>query len=245
MRRWLFLHEGTCPAHLSMSRDLDLLERVRAGEIEGALRIYQWAEPAVTIGYHQKSFKLHDASLTLPVLRRPTGGGAVLHVHDITFSMCSPVDRGLPGNIQECTRIVSGVFGQALRQCGIDTEHSTGPHAFSEVCFARPSPAELLLRGSKILGLALARRGGFMLVQGVMPLRRNPELTRAVFGPAAVQGTCSIHDVCPGFCLEGFLSRLREGLSSHLGVLLEERGHGHGEYRGADKCEVESRGHDL
>lgn len=226
MKVWLFLHEARCPAGLAMKKDLDLFDAVRGGTLQGAFRIYNWSEPAVTIGHHQKSFTFFDRETVLPVLRRPTGGGAVLHGDDITFSLCAPLDGALPSGIPECARTVSAVFASALRQCGMETSVRGGSHAFSPVCFERPSPQELVASGSKILGLALARTGRFMLVQGVLPLRVDRGLAGRVFGPGPGAGPRGIMDLCGDFCVEDFLVHLRQAFSLQLGVLLSERGDG-------------------
>jgi lipoate-protein ligase A len=239
VRDWLFLREARCPAGLTMRKDLDLFDAVRRGTLNGALRIYNWSEPAVTIGHHQKSFSFFDRETVLPVLRRPTGGGAVLHVDDITFSLCAPLDGAIPPSIPECSRTVSALFASALGQSGVETATAGGNHAFSPVCFERPTPQELVASGSKILGLALARTGRFMLVQGVLPMRVDRDLARRVFGPGPGAGTRGIMDLCGDFCVEEFLLHLRQAFSLQLGVLFSERGDGDHHGREEDQCTVE------
>ncbi|HPI91922.1 MAG TPA: hypothetical protein PLT09_06630 [Deltaproteobacteria bacterium] len=222
MSPWLFLHEGKCPPSLTMETDLELFEAVRNGIIPGALRLYDWAEPAVTTGFHQKSFELHDKSLVLPVLQRPTGGGAVLHGDDITFSISTPVGGIFPGSIPECSLVISRVFAATLNMCGLDVRIKGGDHAFSPVCFTRPSPVELLSEDGKVMGLAMARKGSYMLVQGVIPLKVDQEMALKVFGPGNVPENKGLLDVHPSFHSDGFFQALGECLGSQLGVLLQE-----------------------
>ena len=239
MNPWLFLHEAECPPSLAMERDLALFDAVRERTVPGVLRVYNWTEPAVTTGYNQRSFTIHDKDLALPVLRRPTGGGAVLHMDDITFSISTPLEENVPQGILECSESISRVFASALRRCGLDTILQGGKHAFSPVCFARPSPVELVSGTRKVMGLALARKGGFMLAQGVIPLRVDPELTRRVFGPGTLPECTGILEMCPDFSLDTFLVSLRECLASHLGILLQERTQDDHKGHGTDEGEIE------
>lgn len=239
MTSWLFRNETQCQPDLSMERDLSLFEAVRSGTLPGALRIYNWSEPAVTIGYHQKSFAPFDRSLVLPVLRRPTGGGAVLHVDDITFSISAPISTALPSSIAECSGTISQVFAAALSRCGLEATLHGGTHEFSPVCFSRPSPVELVVGAAKVMGLALARKGGFMLAQGVIPLRVDRGLAERVFGPGYLAAARGILDMCPVFNLKSFLDALKESFSSRLGVLFQERPQGYGENRRTDNGNIE------
>ncbi len=194
MTEWHLVLDGRCPSKLNMARDAALFESLIQKKHDGILRIYNWDEPAVTIGYHQKDFTLSDPGLRLPVLRRPTGGGAVLHVDDITFSLCVPERGPFARGILEACSAVSAVFGRALMSCGLDVRMKGNHTAFSDVCFMRSTPVELHLAGSKIMGLALLRRGGCLLLQGVIPLRIDRDLSIRVFGEENDPGTAGICD---------------------------------------------------
>jgi lipoate-protein ligase A len=222
MNTWQLVDDGRCHALHTMEKDLELFEALRRGKIKGALRIYNWAEPALTCGFNQKHFTIHDTSLDIPVIQRPTGGGAVLHYDDITFSICSKATGALAGSIPACSEIISRVFKGALHGCGIETEIKGGNHAFSSICFARPSPAELVIGENKIMGLALAKKGGFFLMQGVIPLRIDKELSVRVFGQRLQHSRKGILDYLPHFSNKLFFDYLHNGFISELGVLLNE-----------------------
>jgi len=223
MSAWQLLHDGRCQPLHTMERDLELFEALRGGKINGALRFYNWSEPALTIGFHQKHFTVHDTSLDIPVIQRPTGGGAVLHYDDITFGICAKATGALAGSIPDCSEIISRVFKGALHGCGIETEIKGGNHAFSSICFARPAPAELMIGENKIMGLALAKKGGFLLIQGVIPLRIDHELSIRAFGNGLQHSCKGILDYLPGFSDKLFFDYLRNSFFSELGVLLNER----------------------
>lgn len=104
--RLRLLNEGVCPPEVNMPRDLALLEAFERGAIPPTLRVYQWASPALTYGVNQQlPPRLVEAcqQLGIPTFRRPTGGKAVLHGHDLTvalvFSPRSPTP--LPHGVRE------------------------------------------------------------------------------------------------------------------------------------------------
>jgi lipoate-protein ligase A len=241
MISWKFQNDGRCLPRDTMDRDLELFETVRAGSEAGALRIYHWSEPAVTIGFHQKTFLFHDQSLALPVLKRPTGGGAVLHVHDITFSMSLNPAGILPSGIPACSERISGIFARAFHGFGLHIQAQGGRHEFTEVCFSRSSPAELMLSGSKLLGLALLRKERFLLVQGVIPLSIDAGLSQRVFGDRLTGSQRGILDFSPDFSVAEFTESLRQVFLSELGVLLPDGDEEDHKCQDAYKGKVETR----
>jgi lipoate-protein ligase A len=221
MIQWHLVLEGRCPSRLNMEQDSALFESVRRGKFTGALRVYNWDEPAVTVGYHQKRFQPSDTKLAIPVLRRPTGGGAVLHGNDVTFSISAPRTGPFAGGVIQCCTAISGIFARALNKCGIHALIKGGSQAFSPVCFLRSSPAELCVGDSKILGLALLRTREHVLVQGVLPLSTDRELAERVFG---TDGTPAVNDILshlPTFSRDVLVEGLIEAFASELDITLE------------------------
>jgi lipoate-protein ligase A len=223
MTAWHLVREGRCPSRRNMEQDLSLFQSVLSGSHQGVFRVYNWDEPAITTGHHQKGFAPHDTTLSLPILRRPTGGGAVLHLDDLTFSISAPENGPFPGGIVGACRHVSGIFARAMRRCGLDVEMRGDSASFSEVCFTRSSPVELRLEGGKILGLALLRRAGHLLVQGVIPLRVDRELDCRVFGHSTgFQGLCDRH---PGLRPEGIIDELFHAFASESDFAVSQSRH--------------------
>ncbi len=244
MIRWHLVLDGRCPSTLNMARDAALFQSLIEKRYSGILRIYNWDEPAVTIGYHQKGFTLSDPNLTLPVLKRPTGGGAVLHMDDITFSLCVPSSGPFDCGVLAACGAVSGIFGRALESCGLKTEMKGGPIAFSDVCFMRSTPVELHFMGNKILGLALLRRRGCILFQGVMPLRTDRDLSIRVFGEENDPGTPGILDRAPEFDEDEFMGHLLDAFSSRMGISFLDGCDDDHEQKEGDEGEVDLRRHD-
>lgn len=218
MRPWPFFREGGVPPQATMERDRALFEEVISGAIPGFLRVYGWAVPAVTTGYHQKDFPLFDPTLDLPVLRRPTGGGAVLHVDDVTFSLAARAGDVLPARVEAAGLLVTSAVRTALNACGIHATMDGKNRTFSDVCFARSTPLELAVDGSKVMGLALALRRSHVLLQGVIPLRVDRALSRRVFGPQAPEGAKGLLEISGSFDPDRFVELLRENLARALRV---------------------------
>ncbi|MRR37067.1 hypothetical protein EG829_20885 [bacterium] len=218
MTQWHLVLEGRCPSRLNMEQDSALFESVRHGKFTGALRIYNWDEPAVTVGHHQKRFQPWDKSLVIPVLRRPTGGGAVLHNNDITFSLSAPRKGPFAEGVIQCCTAVSELFAHALNKCGIHAVIRGDGTAFSPVCFMRSSPAELCIGDAKILGMALLRTRDHVLIQGVLPMSTDHALEERVFGRIQTPAVHGISGHAPSFSRDVLVEGLIEAFASHLEI---------------------------
>ncbi len=217
---WRLIVDGRRPSESNMPRDLELFEEVRRGTLGGCLRIYNWQTPAITIGCHQKGFHPFDASFDIPVHQRPTGGGAVLHVDDITNSIIAPLKGLCAAGITQTYAAIAVVFAQALRRCGLDVGVGESAPGFSEVCFARTAPVELRLDGVKIMGAAQLRRGGLLLQQGVIPLRVDSDLLVRAFGHGLRSD--GILDFLPRFSVREFIEYLKTGFAERIDLNFEE-----------------------
>lgn len=241
MNPWLLIDDGRHESRSNMARDSAVLESVISGTLPGVLRVYDWSEPAVTLGFHQRSFTPHDQTLRLPLIRRPTGGGAVLHVHDLTFSL-STMETGIfSRGVEETCRTVTSLFARALKECGIDARMRGDSRSFSSVCFKRSSPVELCLGEAKILGLAGLRRKGVVLLQGVMPLFVDVDLSHRVFGGRDDPLNRGLLQSEPGFSRGVFLERLVDAFASEADILLSQRGEHDGEKHHDDQGKVHLR----
>lgn len=217
MANWCLILDGRYPSRQNMERDLALLEEVRRGAVEGCLRIYNWNVPALTVGYHQKGFVPFDKTLDLPILKRPTGGGAVLHVDDITYSISAPL-RGMPAQgILESYGLIAQSFARALQHCGVPVGMEGADQGYDPVCFARTATVELQLAGGKLMGAAQLRRDGCLFQQGVLPLQTDRTLYARAFGPQSPPPAAILTHV-KAFDLDEFVAVLQEHLSESLDI---------------------------
>ena len=147
-----------------MAADEALLDRVeRSG---GAfLRLYRWDPPALSIGRNQRT----TAELTVPFVRRPPGGKAVWHEHEVTYAVAARIATF--GSLRHAYCEIHTRLAAALRSLGIDASlalyrptvrPSDGPTS----CFAMPVGGEIMVHGQKIVGSAQVRRGDSFLQHG-------------------------------------------------------------------------------
>ena len=217
MKSWGLLLEGRCPSASNMPRDAEIYRQVTAGQLAGCLRIYNWDEPALTLGYNQKDFEPAEAELALPRFLRPTGGGAVLHSDDLTYALAAPAQGPLGGSLLDAYHSIAAVFSEALNACGVPAELVERKAAFASVCFERASVYELSVDGCKIMGAAQHRSRGFLLQQGVLPLKVDSQLIKSAFG-AETPVPRGLLDIKPDFDVDEFVTKLCDGLATSLGV---------------------------
>ncbi|MBC7819878.1 MAG: lipoate--protein ligase [Planctomycetaceae bacterium] len=148
------------------------------------LRLYRWSEATVSLGYFQKaSEQRHDSRLSnLPTVRRLSGGGAILHHYEQTYSCCLPPSHPLaqqPSQLYEQIHAVFvkwlSEFGVAVAPRGRDSNRPDEPF----LCFLREAAPDLVVKGHKVLGSAQRRRRGAVLQHGSLLLRASehaPEL---------------------------------------------------------------------
>ncbi|MCS7208799.1 MAG: hypothetical protein NZ874_04425 [Fimbriimonadales bacterium] len=195
-----------------MARDLALLEAFERGEIPSTLRVYQWASPALTYGVNQQlPLRLREAceQLGIPLFRRPTGGKAVLHGHDLTLALVfRPCFQSPPRDAAEGSpdsqanaapaRLyprqvylwLAPALIEAFRQVGVPAARGDAaapdPRSLNDGgdCFATPAIADIVNAetGIKLMGCALLVRGACVLMQASIPLRLPAVPVERLFG---------------------------------------------------------------
>lgn len=170
-----------------MALDEALLQAVESDGV-ATLRFYQWSEPTVSLGYFQSHAdrRLHTASVNCPLVRRSTGGGAILHDRELTYSIVLPLFDGFPLNARWLYRAVHDTLIQTLRDFGVaaslcdkQADDPMNPATEPFLCFQRRTPGDVLLAGHKIGGSAQRRRRCAILQHGSVLLAKSaaaPEL---------------------------------------------------------------------
>lgn len=189
---WRILPFQTCNAYENMAIDEAILISADSGRSLPTLRFYGWSNPAVSLGYFQEfntEVNIEKCrALGVDIVRRPTGGKAVLHENEITYSVVSPKDNPLfPEDILGTYRVISSCLVQALLSMGInasiaDTCQRSSINTLKSLCFSEPSKFELLVNGKKICGSAQVRTKNAFLQHGSILLDFDPD--------KAVQALC-------------------------------------------------------
>jgi len=161
----------------NMAVDEVLLESaLERGECR--LRIYQWEEATLSLGYFQdESAGFTPALAALPKVRRLTGGGAILHHHEWTYSCAVPADHPLAREPHALYERVHEQIITILRRRGVAARRRGADHPRSNagfLCFGRGDPRDILCGEWKIVGSAQRRRRGAVLQHGSLLLARSP-----------------------------------------------------------------------
>ena len=181
MNAWRFLDTGALPGALNMAVDQAILGLHANGKSPPTLRFYQWTPPAVSLGFCQKNHNLDLAAcrrLGIEVVRRPSGGRAVLHLGDLTYAVIAGTADGIPSAVTAAYRLICDGLLQGFRRLGIDARHgprrhqtaaaghllsegNIGFHCVSgeEVCGERPDLARLLHAATRVHHFSAADRG--------------------------------------------------------------------------------------
>ena len=162
-----------------MAADEALLERVQRSETAPILRLYAWDPPSLSLGHAQPYADVDPARLKASrwqVVRRLTGGRAILHTDEITYSVIAPAaEPRLAGSVLESYNRLAQALLRAARDLGLPVEMSAdGAHAPASpqnpICFEVPSAYEITVGGKKLIGSAQARKQGGVLQHGSLPL---------------------------------------------------------------------------
>jgi lipoyl(octanoyl) transferase len=190
---WRLIISPAASGAWNMAVDEAMLEAVGKGAVLPTLRLYAWQPACLSLGYAQP---LADADLSSlqangwDVVRRPTGGRAILHTDELTYCVVGPQNEPrLAGGVLESYRTLSVALLQALQLLGLPAEAQekpvspgglalgNGSQAASSgfanqnpVCFEVPSNYEITVAGRKLLGSAQARRKEGVLQHGSLPL---------------------------------------------------------------------------
>ena len=199
MSKWRLMLPVDGPGAFHMAADAALLESIRDGKSAPVLRFYRWTPACVTLGKFQPAegnVRLDNcARLGIDVAKRPTGGRAILHDHEVTFSILVAEDD-LPdagSNIMDSYRVLGKALVDGLQRLGLPAElvdrhakaRSADPGAMmaagNPACFAAKARCDLMVNDRKIIGCAQLRKNGVILQQNSLPLSINFPLWDEVF----------------------------------------------------------------
>lgn len=177
MRQWRLIHDkATLGAH-NMAVDEAIMRAVARHDQPPTLRLYAWQPPCLSLGYGQRAGDVDWSTLAAhgyDCVRRTTGGRAILHTDELTYSIALPIDHPLAlHDVMESYREISRALLAALQGLGAQPRSERmveGVKATDAVCFETPSHYEITVNGKKLIGSAQARRGGGLLQHGTLPL---------------------------------------------------------------------------
>ncbi|MBO8163168.1 MAG: lipoate--protein ligase family protein [Brevibacillus sp.] len=190
MEQWRYvLTQGLSPA-MNMAIDEAILIKHSEGSVPPTVRFYTWEPATLSIGYFQKAEKEIDVAAVerhgLGFVRRPTGGRAVLHDQELTYSVIvSESHPKMPGSVTEAYKVISMGLLHGFQQLGLKaemvslaTEEEKAKYSSpgSSACFDSPSWYELVVEGKKVAGSAQTRQKGVILQHGSILLDMDVDL---------------------------------------------------------------------
>lgn len=193
--KWYFINSGPCSPSYNMALDEALLDLHSLGEIPPVIRFYEWNPATLSIGYFQSAEKDIELDVlreqNLGFVRRPTGGRAVLHESELTYSIIvSEQYPNMPVSVTEAYRVLSEGLLLGFQNLGLDAYFSIPDteekqqdlkRPKSAVCFDAPSWYELVVEGKKVAGSAQTRQKGVILQHGAILLDLDEEKLLSVF----------------------------------------------------------------
>ncbi len=226
----------------NMAVDEAILESVGRGAAPPTLRLYAWEPPCLSLGYAQPFADVDKERLTShgwEVVRRPTGGRAILHTDELTYSVSAPPDEPrLQGTVLESYHRLAKALIRALHALDIPVEMEENVPALDAakgaVCFEVPSTYEIVVHGKKLMGSAQARRKLGVLQHGSLPLYGDlTRITQALaFSDEATRKTASTRLLARATTVETVLNRriswetaaqaFLQAFESELSLRLEE-----------------------
>jgi len=164
----------------NMAIDEAILTAVGRAQAPSTLRFYRWAAPTISLGHFQKYAQITELPQpfnSLPIVRRITGGGAILHHAELTYSLLLPADHHLvkdraPGTLYQAVHqaliavLSSHNLSAQLRRGPAPSSRQRGPF----FCFQRANPSDVMVNGKKIAGSAQRRTLKGLLQHGSLML---------------------------------------------------------------------------
>jgi len=170
-----------------MAVDEAIMESVGRGEAHPTLRIYGWRPPGVSLGRFQEVDQQVDTEALRQrgwgLVRRPTGGRAILHDDEVTYSVCVSQDQIEDGHsVLRSYRYLAQGIQQGLQLLGVEAQLGRKPRSARNksrrgqqpaICFAQSTRADMVAAGRKIVGSAQVRRNRTILQHGSVPITLN------------------------------------------------------------------------
>ena len=174
---WRLIIDGAREPEVNMAIDEAIMVRMAEAPTAPTLRIYRWLGPCISIG----KFQCHDGALlsrnSIPIVRRPTGGGSVFHdERGLTYSLVYREDSGaVPKGAAASYRHIHEGVAAALRELDVEAELHPPvarpvPSRVFCACFDSPVESDVVSAGKKIAGAAQRRRFGVVLHEGEIGL---------------------------------------------------------------------------
>lgn len=211
-----------------MALDEAIAETVIKGIVPTTLRFYEWNTKTLSLGAFQR---IQDVDVTycienqIPIVRRPTGGRAILHCNELTYSISSINTDKFSRDIKNTYLLISSVFVDALISLGIDVEFSDRRAKGSELtrsplCFNAVSIGEITYKDKKLIGSAQKRWINGFLQQGSIPFEVDYKTMNKVFYGINVFQFTDMKTINPDIKIGNLKEKIIKGMERYFQVSL-------------------------
>lgn len=240
---WRLLQSGPADGYWNMAVDEAMLDALVAGVGRPTLRFYAWVPAAVSLGFFQPLDENIDVAEIkrrgFGLVRRPSGGRAILHKDEVTYSVTVPADDIERGHsVMASYRIISRGIEAGLARLGVGAELADRrdeprmrAQGLPTVCFAKAARCDMVVDGRKIVGSAQTRRRGVILQHGSIPICIDPAEHLAVMPGGGTdsesqaqlqQAACGVADALGRpISYEELCGALEAGFTEKMGITLE------------------------
>ncbi|MGK7346442.1 MAG: lipoate--protein ligase family protein [Candidatus Nitrospinota bacterium M3_3B_026] len=178
---WRLIGDEPLPGGWNMAADFAILRAAEEDAAPPTLRFYGWSRSTLSIGFRQDARRDLDMSRIrqsgVSVVRRPTGGRAILHHDEVTYAVILPVSSSFYGPLRSVYSAVSAALREALESLGTPLDPAAGRRGGfrNPCCFASRTPYEISSRGRKVVGSAQRRLKRAALQHGSIVLSQDAE----------------------------------------------------------------------
>jgi len=186
MREIRVIHDSPAAGAWNMAVDEALLETAADSGIV-TVRFYRWSEPTLSLGYFQAAIERarHAASCDCPLVRRASGGGAILHDRELTYSIAMPQTSARSSEATALYELFHETLIATLAELGVSaalfratascrSESTSGASSDTFLCFQRRTCIDVICESAKIAGSAQRRRRGAIMQHGSILLAQSP-----------------------------------------------------------------------
>jgi len=227
--KWRLIIDGPGHPAWNMAVDEALLNGQHLNNATPVLRFYTWDRPTLSIGHFQKANSISVErlqALGIYPVRRISGGAAVLHGCDLTYSVTARVGGHLPlGIMASCQYICRGIL-EGLQMLGIPAEFGQDRSSSDRPasCFVISASTDIVYQGRKLAGSAQHRKGEALLQHGSIMLRDNAQMLEQLFSSTAQDSIALEQILQRPLSDRELITTLRTGFSQALGIKLGESG---------------------
>ncbi len=190
---WRVIEDGLCDGNVNMATDHAILQACSEGKAPPTIRLYGWKCPTLSVGYSQDVDKDLNRSrcheLGVLLVRRPTGGRAILHLHELTYCVVAPIPHPqFPSNLRGAFQVIADALLIGMRNLGIrdaamavSRKGDARQGNRSPSCFSSLNHCEISVHGKKLIGSAQRRTHHAFLQHGSVIIKSDHALLNSLF----------------------------------------------------------------